>query len=314
MNRSLILLIVIVVVLGFASTTFLYTVDETEQVVITRFGKPIRTVKDPGLHLKTPFVDAVNVFEKRVLPWDGKPDQIPTADKKYIFVDTFARWRIVDPLKFFRSVNNERGARLRLSDIIDGATRDVISRHPLVEVVRNSNRELPRDEEEEALGVISEIGDVSLGRLKISAMIFEKAREKIEESFGIELLDVQVEKINYVREVREKVFERMISERKRIAELFRSEGQRNLQEISGLREKELKRIESQAYLKAQRIRGKADAEAAAIYAGAYGRDPEFFQFTRSLQTYRNTLTGKSTLLLSTDSDYLKYLKNSSPRR
>jgi membrane protease subunit HflC len=233
-----------------------------------------------------------------VLAWDGSPDQIPTADKKYIFVDTFARWRITDALRFFQSVHDERGALLRLNDIIDGATRDVISQNTLVEV----------------RGATTEVTDVKIGRTEIAHRIFEKAREKVQTAFGIELLDVQVKRINYVQEVRVKVFERMMSERKRIAELFRSEGQRNMQEVSGLREKELKRIESEAYLKAQQIRGKADAEAAKIYAQAFGQDAEFFQFTRALQTFRESLSGDSTLLLSTDSDYLKYLKKSSPRR
>jgi membrane protease subunit HflC len=311
-TRSLPVLILILVLAAIAASSVLYIIDETEQVVITRFGKPLRTVTEPGLHFKAPFVDTVNVFRRQVLAWDGSPDQIPTADKKYIFVDTFARWRITDALRFFQSVHDERGALLRLNDIIDGATRDVISQNTLVEVVRNSNRDLLQ--EDETRGATTEITDVKIGRTEIAHRIFEKAREKVQTAFGIELLDVQVKRINYVQEVRVKVFERMMSERKRIAELFRSEGQRNMQEVSGLREKELKRIESEAYLKAQQIRGKADAEAAKIYAQAFGQDAEFFQFTRALQTFRESLSGDSTLLLSTDSDYLKYLKKSSPRR
>ncbi len=314
MKRSLPVLLLIVVVAAVAAFSFLYQVDETQQVVITRFGRPIRTVTEPGLKLKVPFVDTVNIFERRVLAWDGTPDQIPTSDKKYIFVDTFARWRIVDALRFFQSVHDERGASLRLDDIIDGATRDVISRNTLVEVVRNTNRELMEEDEEEGMGTPTEIAEVKIGREQLAHRIFEKAREKLEAAFGIELLDVQIKRINYVQEVREKVFERMISERKRIAELFRSEGQRNLQEISGVKEKELKRIDSEAYLTAQQVRGKADAEAARIYAQAFGQDAEFFQFTRALMTFRKSLGGDSTLLLSTDSDYLKYLKKSSPQR
>ncbi len=177
MNRSLIGVVIVVVVIGLATNMFVYTIDEIEQVVITRFGKPLRTVTDPGLHFKTPFVEVVNRFEKRVLPWDGKPDQIPTADKKYIFVDTFARWKIKDPLRFFRAVNNERSARVRLTDILDGAARDVISRYSLVEVVRNSNRELPKDEE--SVGISAEIGEVKFGRQEIGRRIFQKAREKV---------------------------------------------------------------------------------------------------------------------------------------
>ncbi|MFQ5700796.1 MAG: protease modulator HflC [Acidobacteriota bacterium] len=306
MIRKLAIGFAVLVVLLVALSSCVYFVDEREQVVITRFGRPIGTYADPGVHLKRPLVDTVNVFDRRVLSWDGTPDQIPTSDKKYIFVDTFARWRIVDALKFFQSVHDERGALLRLDDIIDGATRDVISKNPVVEVVRNSNRELP--EEEEALGLEVQIDKVKYGRDVLRRTIFEKAREKMEESFGIELLDVQIKRINYVPQVREKVFERMISERKRVAELFRSQGRKNLQEIAGLKEKELKRIESEAYLKAQQLRGKADAEAAHIYAKAYGEDAEFFQFTRTLNAYRETLAGETSLLLSTDNDFLSYLK------
>ena len=312
MTRYLAALVIVVVLLALAASMGLYVVDEREQVVITRFGRPIRTVTEPGLHVKRPFVDTVTVFDRRVLSWDGQPDQIPTSDKKYIFIDTFARWRIVDPLKFYQSVRNENTAQQRLNDIIDGATRDVISNNTLVEVVRNSDRKLPK--EEESLGVAMEIAEVKRGRNALAREIYEGAREKVRTEFGLELLDVQIKKINYVQEVRLKVFERMISERKRIAELFRSEGQRNRQEVSGLKEKELKRIESEAYLKAQQIRGKADAEAARIYAQSYGEDPEFYQFTRTLDGLRETLTGESTLLLSTDNDYLKYLKKVTPRR
>lgn len=313
MKRNWPFLIVAVIAVAIGALSFIFTLDERQQAVITRFGKPIRTITEPGMHTKMPFVDTVSKFSKQVLSWDGAPDQIPTSDKKYIFVDTFARWRIVDALKFFQSVHDERGALLRLNDIIDGASRDVISRNTLVEVVRNTNRELLEEDEGEGIGTRYEIAEVKIGRQEIAKRIYEKAREKIHTAFGIELLDVRIKRINYVQEVREKVFERMISERKRIAELSRSEGQRNRQEVSGLREKELKRIESGAYLKAQQIRGKADAEAARIYAQAFGQDAEFFQFTQALQTYQETLTGETTLLLTTDNDYLKYFKKSSPR-
>jgi len=313
MNRTLSVIALAVLLIAIGGSLCVYIVDEREQVVITRFGRPVGTYTDPGLHFKRPFVDTVNVFDKRVLKWDGTPDQIPTSDKKYIFVDTFARWRIVDPLRFFQSVSDERGALLRLDDIIDGATRDVISENPLVEVVRNSNRELPRDEDE-SLGGEVEIAEVKVGRDVLRRTIYEKASQKVQEAFGIELLDVQIKRINYVPQVRAKVFERMVSERKRIAELFRSEGQRNLQEISGLKEKELKRIESEAYLKAQKLRGEADAEAARIFADAYGKDPEFYQFTRTLGAYRATLAGETTLLLGTDNDFLEYLERYSRPR
>ncbi|MEE9231626.1 MAG: protease modulator HflC [Acidobacteriota bacterium] len=311
MNRGLVVLLIIMVIVALAASSFLYVIDEREQVVITRFGRPIRTVAEPGLHFKAPFVDTVNVFDKRVLAWDGSPDQIPTSDKKYIFVDTFARWRIVDPLRFFQSVRDKRQAQLRLDDIIDGATRDVISSNTLVEVVRNSNRQLPI--EEESGGIEIHIPEVEIGRDALTEQVFERAREKVQQSFGLELLDMQIKRINYVKEVREKVFERMISERKRIAELFRSEGQRNLQEIGGTKDKRLKEITSEAYRQAQFIRGGADAEAARIYADAYGQDVEFYQFSKTLSTLRQSLSGDSKLLLTTDSDYFKYLKRHSPR-
>ena len=311
MNRGLVALLIILAIVALAASSFLYVIDEREQVVITRFGRPIRTVTEPGLHFKAPFVDTVNVFDKRVLSWDGSPDQIPTADKKYIFVDTFARWRIVDPLKFFQAVRDKRQAQLRLDDIIDGATRDVISSNTLVEVVRNSNRKLPI--EEESGGIEIDIPDVKIGRDALTEQVFERAREKVQQSFGLELLDMQIKRINYVKEVREKVFERMISERKRIAELFRSEGQRNLQEIGGTKDKRLKEITSEAYRQAQFIRGRADAEAARIYADAYGQDVEFYQFSKTLSTLRESLSGDSKVLLTTDSDYFKYLKRHSPR-
>ena len=313
MSRTLSIAAVAVLMLAIGASFCVYIVDEREQVVITRFGRPVGTFTEPGLHFKRPFIDTVNVFDKRVLNWDGNPDQIPTSDKKYIFVDTFARWRITDPLRFFQSAGDERGALLRLDDIIDGATRDVISENTLVEVVRNSNRTLPRDEDD-SLGGEAEIAEVKQGRDVLRETIYEKAREKVQEAFGIELLDVQIKRINYVPQVRAKVFERMISERKRIAELFRSEGQRNLQEISGLKEKELKRIGSEAYLKAQKLRGEADAEAARVFAEAYGKDPEFYQFTRTLNAYRETLAGETTLLLGTDNDFLEYLKEYSRPR
>ena len=311
MNRGLVALLIIMALAALAASSFLYVIDEREQVVITRFGRPIRTVTEPGLHLKAPFVDTINVFEKRVLAWDGSPDQIPTSDKKYIFVDTFARWRIVDPLRFFQSVRDQRQAQLRLDDMIDGATRDVISRNTLVEVVRNSNRQLPL--EEESGGIEIDIPEVALGRDALTRQIYERASEQVQEAFGLELLDMQIKRINYVKEVREKVFERMSSERKRIAELFRSEGQRNLQEIGGTKDKKLKEIQSEAYRQAQFIRGAADAEAARIYADAYGQDAEFYQFSKTLSTMRKALAGDSKVLLSTDSDYFKYLKRQSPR-
>ncbi|MCK4591592.1 MAG: protease modulator HflC [Candidatus Latescibacteria bacterium] len=304
---GLILLGVIVLASG------LYTVDMTEQVVITRFGKPIGDpIKEPGLKWKMPFIETVNTFEKRVLEWDGDPNQIPTKDKKYIWVDTYARWKIADPLKFFQSVRNELGAHGRLDDIIDAATRDYMTAHVLLEIVRNSNREMATAEAEMELAEEVKV-PIRWGREKITRQILERASQMVPQ-YGIELIDVRIKHINYVEEVRRKVYERMISERTRIAEKYRSEGQGKSAEIEGKKEKELQKITSQAYRKAQEIKGKADAEAIRIYASAYNKDPEFYSFLKTLDTYKHTLDESSWLILTTDSDYLKYLKNLTPRK
>ncbi|HEB31408.1 MAG TPA: protease modulator HflC [Spirochaetes bacterium] len=286
----------------------LYTVWMTEQVIITRFGKPVgEVVDDPGLHWKRPFVEKANRFEKRILEWDGDPNQIPSLDKKYIWVDTYARWRISDPLKFFQSVKNENGAQARLDDIIDSATRDSITSYVLLEVVRNSNREMAMAEAELALSE-DVLVKIEWGREKITRMILGEASEKVGQ-YGIVLVDVRIKRINYVEEVRIKVYERMISERTRIAEKYRSEGLGKKAEIEGQMEKELQRITSEAYRTAQELIGEADAEATRIYAAAYNKDPDFYSFIKTLETYRNTLDKNTWLLLTTDSDYLKYLKS-----
>jgi membrane protease subunit HflC len=286
----------------------LYTVWMYEQVIITRFGKPVGDpVREPGLHWKRPFVEKANRFEKRVLEWDGDPNQIPTLDKKFIWVDSYARWKIVDPLKFFQSVKNETGAQARLDDIIDSATRDSITTYVLLEVVRTPNREMAMAEAELSLTEDAR-AQIEWGREKITRKILEEASAKTPQ-YGIELVDVRIKRINYVEEVRAKVYERMISERTRIAEKFRSEGQGKKAEIEGQMEKELQRITSEAYRTAQELIGEADAEATRIYAAAFNKDPEFYSFLRTLETYKATLGSNSWLLLTTDSDYLKYLKS-----
>ncbi|MBN1781226.1 protease modulator HflC [bacterium] len=289
----------------------LYTIDETEQVIILQFGKPVGDpIKEAGLHFKLPFIQNVTRFDKRVLEWDGDENQIPTSDKKYIWVDTFARWRIVDPLKFYQSVNNERNAQSRLDDIIDSATRNYVSENLLIEAVRNSNRELQITvEEAEGFGIETVAQQIEKGRKQITKLILQKAAETMPQ-YGIELLDMRIKRINYIEEVRQKVYERMISERKRIAEKFRSEGEGRKAEIDGEREKELQRISSEAYRTAQVIKGKADAEATRTYASAYNRGPEFYAFLKTLETYKSTLNNNNaTLILNTDSDFLKYLKS-----
>lgn len=288
-----------------------YTVDETEQVIILQFGKPVgEPIKEAGLKIKLPFIQTVKVFDKRVLEWDGDENQIPTSDKKYIWVDTFARWRIVEPLKFYQSVRgDERAAQSRLDDIIDSATRNFISENFLIEVVRNSNRELKTTIEEQGeFGTEFVAQQIDKGRDEITKLIIEKAKETVPQ-YGIEILDVRIKRINYIEDVREKVYERMISERKRIAEKFRSEGEGRKAEIDGEREKEFQIISSEAYRKTQEIKGKADAEATKIYADAFSRDPDFYSFIQTLESYRSTMKSNTTLILNTNSEFLKYLKD-----
>jgi modulator of FtsH protease HflC len=309
-------LVVAVIALAITTTwSSFYTVNETEQVVITQFGEPIgKPIDHPGLHVKLPFVQEVNVFEKRWLEWDGSANQVPTRDKKYIWVDTYARWRIADPLRFFQRLRDERSAQSRLDDIIDGETRNVIASHDLIEVVRTSNR--PFELGDAAQDVISEEAAVAVqhGRQKITRLILERA-SAVMPDYGIEMVDVRIQRINYIDTVQAKVFDRMISERKRIADRYRSEGQGKSAEIRGRKERELKKIESEAYRKSQEIMGKADAEATTIYAAAYGRAPELYRFLRTMETYRSTVDAKSTLVLSTDGDLFRYLQSTSvPRR
>ncbi|MCK7538260.1 MAG: protease modulator HflC [Marinilabiliales bacterium] len=245
-----------------------YRVRETEQVVITQFGKPVGQAKTtPGLKLKMPFIQKTNYFEKRYMEWDGDPNQLPTKDKKFIFVDAYARWQITDPLQFFKRLTDERGAQSRLADILDGETRDYIAGHNLEEVVRSVNR-TPTSS-----GLIGEeagdtLSDIQTGRLAIEKMILVSSNDKVKD-LGIVILDVRIKRLNYVEEVRTQIYERMKSERYRIAERFRSEGQGEASKINGEKERDLKTIQSEAFRRAEEIRGRADARAAAIYAGAY---------------------------------------------
>lgn len=303
-----ILVILVIVVLR----SMLYTVDETKQVIITQFGRPMgEVVSAAGLHFKTPFIQKANYFEKRILEWDGSPNEIPTKDKRYIWVDTTARWKIVDPLKFLESVGNETGAQARLDDIIDSATRESISNHILIEAVRNTNRLVARVEDiEEVMGAEEALEMIEVGREEITRGILKQARKMVPQ-YGIELIDVRIKRINYVETVRVKVYERMISERKRAAEKYRSEGQGRRAEIDGERAKELDLIESEAYRKAEEIKGKADAEAIKIYADAYSKDPEFYSFLETLETYKETIDERSTIIISTDADYFRYLTDMS---
>ena len=307
-SKSKVIAIVIAIVVLIVLIDALYIVSETNQVIITQFGEPIGgTISSPGLHAKVPFIHKANYFEKRWLEWDGDANQIPTKDKKFIWIDTYARWRISDPLVFFQRVRDERGAQSRLDDIIDGETRNAIANYELIEIVRSTNREFEVTEEITVLEVAEDVSQIETGRDKIAQIILEKSSE-ITPEFGVELKDVRIKRINYVNEVQTKVFDRMIAERQRIAAKYRSEGDGESAKIRGQKERELKRIQSEAYRKAQEIMGKADAEATRIYARAYNQDPEFYSFMKTLDTYRTTMDTGTTLILSTESDYLKYLK------
>ena len=299
--------IVILFVIILLSNGF-YTVGETEQVVITQFGQPVGgPIKKAGLYWKIPFIQTTHFFEKQILAWDGDPNQIPTKDKKYIWVDLTARWRIADPLKFLQSVGNETGAQGRLDDIISAAARNLVSDNILLELVRNSNRKFTSYDVELVQDTSEVSKSIKRGRDYITRKILKQARKVIPQ-YGIELVDVRIKRINYVEAVRKKVYDRMISERKRIAERYRSEGQGQMADIEGKRDKELQRIRSEAYKKAKEIQGKADAEATRIYASAYNKDPEFYSFLKTLDTYKTTVDSNTVLLLTTKSDYLKYLK------
>jgi len=295
-------------------TGALYIVDETQQVIITQFGQPIGDpIKDAGLRIKLPFIQVANYFDKRLLPWDGDPNQIPTKDKKYIFVDTTARWKIIDPLKFMQSVRSEMEAHARLDDIIDAATRDYVTSHNLVEAVRNSNRLLEASAEAgmaegEDIMTTEAVESIEVGREALSRGILKQA-SRIIPQYGIELVDVRIKRINYVEDVRLKVYERMISERKRAAEQYRSEGQGKKAEIEGQMAKELQEIQSLAKKEALTLIGEADAKATTIYAQAYNQDPEFYSFLKTLESYRNTTNPSTTIVLTTDSDYYRYLQS-----
>ena len=304
-NIKQIIIAVVGLIALFVIFSAFYTVDQREQAVITQFGNPVRVVTDPGLHVKLPFVQEIRFFEKRILEWDGRATQIPTKDKKFILVNTYARWRIIDPLKFYQSVSDELGAQTRLDNVIEATVRDFITENLLIEVVRNSNQPLVQSEGEEIERVDVVI---KMGREKLTRGILAKASE-MTAAYGIELIDVEVKHINYVQSVREKVFGRMIAERERIAEQYRSEGQGERSRILGDMEKDLKKITSEAYRIAEEIKGKADGQSTKIYARAYKKDPDFYSFTKALESYPDAIGKESWLILTTDSDFFKYLKS-----
>ena len=301
-------LIVAAIVVFIVLANSLYVVNEPEQVIVTQFGEPIGDpITEPGLKFKTPFIQRVHRFDRRFLEWNGDANELPTRDKRFIWVDTYARWRITDPLLFFQRLRDENGAQSRLDDILDGETRNAIANHDLVEVIRSTNREPVETNltiEEQTV-----LEDIETGRLTIQDMILEASQARTED-LGIEILDVRFQRINYVEEVRQRVYERMISERQRIADRFRSEGQGEAQRIRGERDRDLKEIESEAYRTAQTIIGEADAEAARIFAGAYDRSQQtrdFYEFLKTMETFQNTIDQKTSLILSTDGDFTRFL-------
>ena len=308
MNTKTIASIILGLAILITLSTSVYVTNEAQQVIITQFGRPVgEVVTEAGLHAKIPFIQQANYFEKRFLEWDGVANQVPTRDKRFIWVDTYARWRISDPLLFFQRLRDERGAETRISAIIDGEPRNSVARHDLVEVVRNSNRDtadiLLDAEEETAI-----LEEILIGRAEIQREIREAAQTSLND-LGIELLDVRLKRINYVEEVQVDVFQRMIAERQRIASRYRSEGEGETARIDGERERELQRIQSVAYREAEEIRGQADGEATRIYAAAYNRDSSFYAFIKSLETYDLTADPSSILILTTDSELLRFVKS-----
>ena len=308
MNRSQPFVVVVLLIGLFLIGSSVYTVSEVNQAIITQFGEPVgEPVIEPGLHFKLPFIQRANMFEKRFLEWDGFPNQVPTRDRRFIWVDTYARWRITDPLLFFQRLRDERGAQSRLDDILDGETRNAVARHDLIEIVRSTNREpvntnAAEGEEAEVLEAIA------TGRQQITEEILEAAGSAVAE-LGIELLDLQFKRINYIADVQQDVFARMIAERQRIAEEFRSEGRGESARIQGERERDLAQIQSAAFRTAEEIRGTADAEATQVYAEAYGSDAGFYAFTKSLETYERTMDPDTFFILGTNSELLRFLEN-----
>jgi membrane protease subunit HflC len=304
---SIVIQVAGLVILWILVSSAAFRVGEAEQVIITQFGEPVGDpIVDPGLHFKLPIIQDANYFDKRFLEWDGSANQMPTKDKRFIWVNTYARWRISDPLKFFQRLRDERGAQSRLDDILDGETRNAVARYNLIELVRSTNRpadQVPVESEEER--AVLEV--IEKGRPAITTEILKAAQSRTAD-LGIEILDLRLKRLNYVEEVQKDVFARMIAERQRIAELFRSEGQGEAARIRGEQERDLQRIQSEAYRAAQELRGRADAESTAIYAEAYNRDADFYAFVKSLETYERAVDARTFFVLGTDSDLLKFLR------
>ncbi len=306
-NIILIVLVVIVAILGFNSV---FILNETQQAIVTQFGKPVGGPRtEPGLNFKAPIIHKVQYFDKRYLKWDGDPNQVPTQDKKFIHVDTYARWEIVDPLQFFIRLRDERSGQSRLDDILDGETRNAVASHELLDLVRSTNRE--PEIYEEFLEDMEELEEITVGRESIEELILTRANERTSD-LGIRVLDFRFKRMNYVQEVRQNVYDRMISERNRIADQFRSEGQGEARRIEGNKERDLAQIQSEAIRESEIIRGRADAKATSIYAAAYNQNAisrELYAFLRSMEAMEKSFDKETSIILTTDSELYKYLKS-----
>jgi membrane protease subunit HflC len=319
MSRKLVAILAVLGIAIYLAMSSIYTVSEVEQAIITQFGKPVGDpVTTAGLKLKAPFIQDVNLIDKRVLEWDGKPSDMPTKDKLYVSVDLFARWRIADPLQYFLRLHDERSAQSRLEDVLGSETRNAVAKHELIEIVRTTKDRVPlRDALLADTGQGSSLGSlvpILKGRKLVEQEIFAEAAEKIR-VFGIELLDIRFKRINYNESVRQKIYDRMVSERRQIAERFLSEGNGEAARIRGNRVRDLNKIQSEAYKQVEEIRGAADAKATEIYARAYNQSPEavaFYEFTRTMQSYKSVIAENTTLVLSTSSDLFKFLKGMTP--
>lgn len=309
MKKLYILIIAAIVLSLIVIGSGFYILDETQQAIVTQFGRPVGEPRtEPGLNFKVPFIQKVQFFDKRYLEWDGDPNQVPTKDKRFIHVDTYARWEITDPLQFFIRLRDERSAQSRLDDILDGETRIAVAGHDLLEIVRSTNRE--PEIVEDFMEELENLEDINVGRDVIEALILEKANERTVD-LGIRILDFRFKRMNYVEEVRNRVYDRMISERNRIADQFRSEGQGEARKILGNKERDLAQIQSEALREAEKIRGRADAEATDIYASAFNRNRqtrELYDFLRTMESFEKALDDKTTLIITTNSEFYRYIQ------
>lgn len=309
MKTKRIILISLVAITVLVLTNTIYILDETQQAIVTQFGRPVGDPRtEPGLNFKVPFLHKIQFFDKRYLEWDGNKNQVPTKDKKFIFVDTYARWEITNPLQFFIRLRDERSAQSRLDDILDGETRNAIASHDLLDIVRSTNRD--PEITEEFMEVIEVLDDISVGRAVIEKIVLEKANERTAD-LGVRILDFKFKRMNYVDEVRDRVYDRMISERNRIADQFRSEGQGEARKIEGDKERDLAEIQSNAFREAEEIKGRADAQATDIYASAYNKNRtavDLYKFLRTMESFEKSMDENTSIILSSDSEFFKYLK------